>query len=161
MRTVLVVLVILISAVLTFGHRPSVKQPFEIRISAESQSVKVGSSAMISVRLTNNSNRSLDLSGTFYDLTGQDSNFIFEVRDQRGRMVAKRTYPHAELAGGKAILGRVVNPGGTLTENQDVARIYDMTRPGKYTVQVSRPVSFTDKNAQVVKSNEITITVIR
>ena len=52
-----------------------------------------------------------------------------------------------------------VRPGETRTESQDVARIYDMTRPGKYVIQVFRAISSTNEKAGLVGSNKITVTV--
>ncbi|MGA9056701.1 MAG: hypothetical protein WB763_09360 [Terriglobia bacterium] len=159
MRILTAMVIVVALAVLAPCQDRQARKPFTIAISAGSSATKAGSSVDINIRLTNNSSEPLDCSGSFYDLTGQDSNFIYEVRDEHGRMVSKRAYPHPELAAGKAILGRTIRPGESITESQDVGRIYDMTKPGKYVIQVSRPVSFTNQKAGVVKSNKATITV--
>ena len=85
----------------------------------------------INVRLTNNSKQDIDASGGFSDLTGLDPNYVFDVRDSAGNLVPKRRYEHPELATGHPV-NRTIKPGDSLTEEQGVSRLYDMSRPGKY-----------------------------
>jgi hypothetical protein len=75
-------------------------------------------------------------------------------------LAAKRIYAHPELATSSAILDRIINPGDSLAGSQDISRLYDMSRPGKYVIQASRQVSDA-KDSHVVKSNRLTVTVIR
>ena len=72
----------------------------------------------------------------------------------------KKVYPHPELATGSAILDRIVKPGASLTGTQDIGRLFDVTRPGKYVIQASRRVS-DEKDSDIVKSNRVTFTVIQ
>ena len=85
----------------------------------------------------------------YKDGIGLDSTFRFEVRDEHGNLVPKRTYPYEELRTGKVIF-RTIRTGETLTQNQTVSAQYDMRKPGKYTIQVSR---------DDIKSNIVTVTV--
>ena len=101
-----------------------------------------------------------DKSGCYCGPSGLDSYLTWEVRDDQGHFAAKRVYPHPELATRSAILERIVKPGESLAGSQDISRLYDMSRPGKYVIQASRRVSDT-KDAYVVKSNKVTVTVIR
>jgi hypothetical protein len=121
--------------------------------------VKVGSSVDIGILLRNTSAEPLSCSANISDFTGQDPYLRFDVRDDHGRMVPKRVYAHSELAEGHPIMGCTVRPGESRTEGQDVARIYDMTRPGKYVIQVFRAISSTNEKAGVVESNKITVTI--
>ncbi len=134
------------------------KPPFTIQITATSPTVKAGSTVGIGVVLSNTSTQPVDCSGSISGLTHQDPYLTFEVRDDRGRLVPKRVYPHPELTTGHPI-NCTVGPGETRSEYQELDRIYDMTRPGVYTVRVSRPISATDEKPGVVKSNKITITI--
>jgi hypothetical protein len=142
------------------GGGQTAKQPFEIEISATAETVDSGSGPAIIVLLKNTSDQPLDCSGNISDLTGQYANFGIDVRDEHGNAAAKRVYPHPELAEGSPILNCTIAPGGSWTLSQTVDRIYDFTRPGKYVIQVSRPISFTDPKAGVVKSNVITVTIV-
>ncbi|HEY2822693.1 MAG TPA: hypothetical protein VGJ06_16735 [Candidatus Acidoferrum sp.] len=139
-------------------ERPS-RKPFTIVISTNVQTIEVASGVWIRVNLTNTSSRSLDTSANISDLTGTDPNFIFDVRDSDGNSVPKRVYEHPELATGRAILGRLIKPGASLTEDQDISRLYDMSHPGAYVIQVSRRASEFKKDG-VVKSNKITVRIV-
>jgi hypothetical protein len=129
-------------------------------INVETPFVKAGSGVSVNGRLTNISNPPLDTSGCYCGPSGLDSYLTCEVRDDKGHLAAKRVYPHPELATSSAILERTVKPGESLAGSQDISRLYDMSRPGKYVIQASRPVSDA-KDAYVVKSNKVTVTVIR
>jgi hypothetical protein len=161
MRIPVAFLAIAASTASVAGQGRPITQPFAIEISANTPTVKAGSGVVIGIRLTNNSDELLGCGRAYNDMTGQDEIFIIEVRDDHGHLTPKRVYPHPELAGGSAVtLGCDLKRGETLTDSQDVARIYDMTRPGRYVIQVSRPVSFADKKAGVVKSNKVTVTIV-
>ena len=128
-------------------------RPFKIAITAESPTVIAGSNVWIKVSLTNTSNQDLDDSGSWITGMPLDPNFRFEVRDEHGKLVPKRTYPHPELETGSVRFG-AIPPGETITEDQEVSALYDMRKPGKYTIQVWRRDPKYD-----IKSNIITITV--
>jgi hypothetical protein len=133
------------------------EQPFTITITAPTPMVKAGSDVWVVVKITNHSLERLDESGSISGMTSLDPYLGFDVRDTRGNLIAKRVYEHPELATGHPV-NRCIEPGETLTEEQNVSRLYDMTQPGSYIVQVSRPRSgmFTRR---VVKSNKLTIVV--
>jgi hypothetical protein len=150
---------LLIVAVLAVPLRfHATNTPFTLVISSEAKSVKVGSAVEIKLSLTNASAQDIDASANISDLTGVDPNFIFEVRDAIGNLVSKREYEHPELATGHALLNRVIKPGKTLEEKADIGRLYDMSRPGEYSIQASRRASENEKDG-FVKSNKIRITV--
>jgi len=69
------------------------KQPFTLVVEAESAEAKAGSDVWLKVSLTNNSGRDLDMSGGVNLSIGLDPNYSFEVRDDRGSLVPKRSYP--------------------------------------------------------------------
>jgi hypothetical protein len=51
-------------------------------------------------------------------------------------------------------------PRGTLSYSMDISKQYDLSKPGRYTVQVTRSVSDDPPSNDVVESNEITVTVV-
>jgi hypothetical protein len=155
---VVFMVVLLASSALPVLTQENAATPFTIVISPEKPTVKAGSDVWIKVQLTNNSSEDLDLSGSVSDLTGLDSNLNFEVRDDLGKLAPKRVHKHPELAGGRANLDRILKSGQSLTENQNISRLHDMTQPGKYVIRVSRRLS-NNPNDGVVKSNTITVTV--
>jgi hypothetical protein len=134
-----------------------VQKPFSISISAETPVIKAGSDVWINVHLTNTSNHDLDDSGSIDNMIGLDPNLLFAVRDTRGKLVPKRVYKHPELAGGSPV-NRTVRAGESISKEQRVSRLYDMSRPGQYVIQVSRRVSDKPKDG-MMKSNTITVTL--
>jgi hypothetical protein len=140
------------------GQGGSAKPPAALVITTEQPTVKAGSMVAITVHFTNTSKQPIDAGGTFNDATGLDSNFLFDVRDDKGHLAAKRAYRHPELWSGHAILDRVVKPDETLSEEQDISRLYDMTKPGKYVIQASRAIP-KEMGGGVVKSNSVSVTV--
>ncbi|MGB7727367.1 MAG: hypothetical protein WBL50_05005 [Candidatus Acidiferrum sp.] len=150
---------IAIVTVLVLGQNKNLKEPFTIAIKVETPSVKVESAVVVNGRLTNTSNRPIDASGRYCGPSGLDSYLTWDVRNLEGQSVAKKIYPHPELATGSAILDRIIKPGESLAGDQDISRLYDMSRPGEYVIQASRPTSDA-KDAQVIKSNKVSVTVI-
>jgi len=133
------------------------EQPFTITISAPTPSVKAGSDVWVVVKITNHSTERLDESGSISGITGLDPNLVFEVRDTRGNLITKKVYVHPELATGHPI-NRSIESGETLAQEQNISRLYDITQPGSYVVQVSRSPS-RGPTSGVVKSNKVTIVV--
>jgi hypothetical protein len=133
-------------------------QPFTIRIEAGKPEVKSGSEVWIKVHLINTGDRDLDMSGGFSDSTGLDPNYHFDVRDDRGKLIPRRVYPHPELDTGKPV-NRTVKPQQSFTEDQRVSALYDMRRPGKYIIKVSRRASDNPKDGRI-ESNALTITIV-
>jgi hypothetical protein len=143
----------------TSGSSGETKAPVAITIAAESPIVKAGAGVSIRARLLNNSKRPLDASGCYCGPSGLDSAFVWEVRDTNGHLVAKRVYPHPELATGSLILDRIIPPGGEISGDHDVARLYDMKKPGKYVIQAGREIP-KDLGGGTIKSNTVTVTIV-
>ena len=131
--------------------------PFKIAITTESPTVVAGSDVWIKVSLTNTSDHDVNEGAMYITEINLDSTFRFEVRDERGKLVPKRTYPHPELRTGYPV-NRSISPGQTFTQEQRVSALYDMRKPGKYTIQVSRRASDNPKDGEL-KSNLVTVTV--
>jgi hypothetical protein len=130
--------------------------PFKIAITSAPATVVAGAEVSITVSLTNNTNHDLDDSGGYVSGIDLDPNLRFEVRDERGKLVPKRTYPRPELRPGYPV-NRTIAPGQTFTLEQRVGALYDMRKPGKYSIQVSRSIS--DNPKDDIKSNIVTVTV--
>jgi len=137
---------------LAFSQQPN-QPPFKIAISAENSAIVAGSEVTINVELTNSSSQDVSEGVMYMDATGLDSTFRFEVRDENRKLVPKRTYAHPELATG-SVKFRTIRAGQTLTQEQRVSALYDMLKPGKYTIQVWRRSLDYD-----IKSNIVTVTV--
>jgi len=139
---------------LALSQQPN-QAPFKVVVAVENSTVVAGSDVAVDVSLTNTSNQDVS-EGVMYKGTGIDSTLRFEVRDGNGKLVPKRTYPHPELATG-SVKFRTISVGETLTQHQTVSALYDLRKPGKYTVQVFRRSSANPDDD--IKSNIVTITV--
>jgi len=111
--------------------------PISVRISPQAPTSKSASDIWITVHITNTSDQPVDLSGSINEMTGQDSILSFEVHDLNGKSSVKRKYKHPELAGHHPVMDRILRPGQSLTEEENLSRLYDMSAPGTYVVQVS------------------------
>jgi len=49
-----------------------------------------------------------------------------------------------------------LDPGKSVTNRVNVTQVYDLSRPGKYTIQVKQ---YDDESKSFVKPNKITVTV--
>ncbi len=137
---------------LAFFQQPN-PAPFKIAISSDTPTVIAESDVSIKVSLTNTSNQDVDEGVMYMDGINLDSTFRFEVRDEHGKLVFKRTYPYEELRTGH-VRFRTIRAGENLTQSQPVSALYDMRKPGKYTIQVWRRNPDYD-----IKSNIVTVTV--
>jgi len=143
-------LFLLVSVVL--WQQPT-QAPFKIVISAETSTIVAGDDVTIDVSLTNTSNQLVSEGALYVSGIELDSTLRFEILDEHRKPVPKRTYPHEELRGG-SVRFRDIKPGETVTQHQRVSALYDMRRPGKYTIQVWRRNPDYD-----IKSNIVTVTV--
>lgn len=159
MKTLIALSIAMLMPVLGRGaaDQSEPKPPITISLTLETITVKAGAAVSVRTVLTNNSKQPFDASGCYCGPAGLDSLFKWEVHDN-GHLVAKRAYPHPELATGKIILDRVVKPGGQLSGSQDISRLYDMTKPGKYTILAILELP-KKMGGGIIKSNTITITV--
>src|SRR5437879_1181578 len=103
---------------LAFCQQPN-PAPFKIAIAAESSTVGADDDVTIKVSLTNTSSQDVNDGVMYKDGISLDSTFRFEVRDEHGKLVPKRTYPHEELRTGSVIF-RTIRAGQTLTQPQPV-----------------------------------------
>lgn len=146
----------------TSGTQPAML----LAISAEQNSVNVGTPVRVKVILTNKSGHDVTFSrpGDGYDCR-------LDVRDINGKLApdtkfgylrsSHDTKPDEFVISPDDLKGRLVvvtvKAGETLTWEEDAAKLYDMTQPGKYAVQgqMQDPTN----PSEALKSNTITVTV--
>ncbi len=141
------------------------KQPFSIKINAGHSHVKVGDPVYVGIEMRNTSDHEIDCTAMTGN-NGIDGNFQYEILDDNGdpapKIAAGKTFPEA--------IPCTLKPENNYSTGGEISRIFDFSRPGKYTIQLSRPIWGNDQipgtgrtvqNGQaVVKSNKITITVV-
>jgi hypothetical protein len=131
---------------------------FQIEISAPSDEVQLGGDALIVIALTNLAEHQI-LFAHRPGMNNPEFSYAFQVRNAAGRVVEETAYGresrvHPETEGRTV---DYVQPGQSVTQTAHLARLVNLSRPGRYTVRVSRR----DPESQtVVESNEITLNVV-
>jgi hypothetical protein len=149
--------VLIILAACAAGPAQSTTPPFTLTLEAEENPVKAGSVVKVDITLQNSSNRAIHV-----HLSLAETEYTFEVRDGQYRIPPATEY--ARKAKGRGYFSNdqifYLQPGESLPKDLLVlTKFYDMSRPGKYTVQVSRAVP-KELGGGTVKSNTLTITVV-
>jgi hypothetical protein len=141
------------------------KKPFKLHLSTDKPVVKSGDLVYIQVLMTNISDHDVDCTRNWRNAL--DRNYGYDVKDENGQPVPEivKQPPTFRLS------PCIIAPGETSSLSGGViSTLYDFSRPGKYTIQVSRGVwgdnnrpgtaGTGDNNQADVKSNTITITVL-
>jgi hypothetical protein len=123
------------------------------------KTVRVGSGVTVRIRKTNTTDQEIPKLGP----ENGPSGYNFDVRDENGNLIAQQnpTTQWAKGGGPAPVLGTkdlVLQPGESKIDYMPLSRWYDLSKPGRYTIQVSERVSNVPGSA-VVKSNTVTITI--
>ncbi len=138
---------------------PQSAPSFTLAIGAKGSEFRVGSRISLDVTMKNITKHTIDHSGWYSD--AGDMSYSVDVRDEDGKPAEKIMHEHPELDTPDYFWGAIL-PGDSVTSKLRISRIYKFDRPGKYTIQVSRPDGdFRDENGKpvIIKSNIITITI--
>jgi hypothetical protein len=145
------------------------RPPFKLEISAYSDGkfatttggliVKIGAEVGINIFKANTSlHREEDCVIVENPTTGLDEKYQYDVRDSSGNPVRKRAIDRPEPFITPST-PCTIKPGESQgSDSNTITRLYDLRNPGKYTIQVSQPISRKIEDG-VVKSNAITVTV--
>ena len=143
------------------GQPPKLVEPrFSIAISVDSSTVKTGSQITTKAVLTNKAKDTIFLD-TFAQWTGE-LDLEVEVRDVQGNLAPLTDYGRLVIKGegDVPIVGKVFSmallPGEVLKKDVVISKLYDLSQPGKYTIQAQR---VDDANGALAKSNTVTVTV--
>jgi hypothetical protein len=135
----------------TFAQQPESPQvpkaPFTLSLAAESPTTKIGLPVWVKVTLKNTSNHDLKIEKEI-------SEDLCTVVVQEATLQMGFATRRASGIGSLGIIG--IQPGKTVVDRVNVSRMYDLTRPGKYTIQAQRSDDVTKAK---VLSNKITVTV--
>ena len=144
---------------------PKPQAPFSIAISPLQQSIAAGTEVKVEIALKNISNREIYLSKS--NASSQaEFHFVVEAHDDTGkpvpdteygrRVMRRETKKRSVLFGSEIFF--TLQPGEIFQDEVIASKLYDLSQPGKYVIQLSRRVSDNPKDG-VGKSNEITVTV--
>lgn len=107
---------------------------FSIDLKTDKYQVVAGGPVDLIVVITNTSNHDVDC--TVNGSNALDRNYVYDVTDEEGRPVPKIEKKHH---GGSSVWPCVLKPGQSETPGGGrISVLYDFSRPGKYTIQVSR-----------------------
>ncbi len=115
------------------------------------EEVKAGADIEIKIKFTNNSNHEINLL-EFYE-NGVNLSYSYDVRDEKGVLIEKKNKRRL----GGSVKQRTIKAGESVEAGTLVSRVFNMSQPGQYVIQVSYAISDDPKDA--VKSNSITVKV--
>ena len=138
------------------GNLPA---PFALSISAKPDTINLGGKIRVHITLKNSSGQAITIPRSPSDEFAE--RFCdFHVTDASGNDVPLTAYGKA--ARGRQFSGSVVkvrlNPGETIDEDTLLEKQFNISEPGAYVVQASRPIS-NDPNDGIVSSNKISISI--
>lgn len=135
---------------------PPANTPFSLTIATKESTVRAGSPVLVEVKMENKSDHDLAVyRAVSGDLDQGGWVYKVSVRDTKG--VEPPQTKFAQSVGVAGSGGYVsLRPEKTLTDRCNVAKLYDLSRPGNYTIQVER---LDEQSKAFVKSNTITVTV--
>lgn len=123
-------------------------------ISAKESSVKSGAAIWVNIAIENKSDHELFV---YSALTGKDDDqggwvYHADVQDEKGQKPLPTGFEKRISIGSGGYIH--LQPGKTVTDRINICKLYDVIRPGKYSIQVYR----TDYR-ETLRSNTITVTV--
>ncbi|MGC1417703.1 MAG: hypothetical protein WA817_20615 [Candidatus Acidiferrum sp.] len=129
------------------------KPPFTLVLTSKEPKVSLGADVWVKIVWTNTSK--VELNDNLYrDPSGLDFNYILDFQDSDGHPVTKA---RASVTG-SAQFGTLKH-GVSEDDGIDLSRLYVLSHPGHYTLQVSRRVP-KELGGGLIKSNKITITIV-
>ena len=152
------VLLNVVSMSISLGaYAQAAQPPFMLTISADPPVVKAGRNVVVAVTMTNTSKHKIECAHPYNRKLDMDILDNYDIRDGRGNLVVENTTTPGFA--GSFPPARVLKPGESQHIGDDVLNIlYNLSRPGVYTIQMSRAISNNPKDG-AVKSNTITVTV--
>jgi hypothetical protein len=135
----------------TFAQKST---PFRLVLDSPHSAVKRGEDLTVRVTLENTSPRPIAVSESVGEIQSQ---YLFEVWDSQGN-VPPETERARKLKGPvtSSDVIHTLQPGGKLQNEIVLTQLYDISRSGKYTIQVSRVIP-KELGGGVAKSNKITL----
>ncbi len=157
----------LLMLLLVVGSGLSAADEGSITISTAKGTVKSGSDVTVEVIFTNTSKANIVFASGAKREDQGELDYTVHVRDSSSARAPETKRGHLlrtgeDSPGGETylIISSTMNidvpPGGTVKREILLNRLYDLSKPGKYTIQVERIIG---ASAVLTKSNVLTITV--
>lgn len=137
------------------------QKPFSLSIETQPQTAKVGEEILLRVTLTNTSSSEIRFGEVPGDPPPGEFVYKIEVQDSKGQSARLteygRKFDSAVPARGSRVT-HALQPGESLTDNVTLNKLYDFSRPDKYTVKVARQIP-DHLGKGIIKANPITVTI--
>jgi hypothetical protein len=127
--------------------------PFRITIKTASETVVAGALIELHLNVLNTSTETMVAKSAFQAYDG-DPTYEYSCNDSSGNSVSKEI-----KMVGSAHDPPSIKPGETYTSTVFLDRVCDLSRPGRYEIQLSRGLPM-GSHERIVKSNMIQITVV-
>lgn len=137
------------------GEKPS----SQLIIAAPESTVEAGADIPLNITFTNSSHVTLRV--MLSPEEAAEVGYMISVRDSQGRTVPKTDY-YQKLLNGVHWIGKFteLRPGENLEDDLLLNKLYDMSQPDVYSIQVKRPGMVFPENAIPAQSNIITLTIV-
>jgi hypothetical protein len=159
---------ILAIAIIGVALAQTVQRPFSLSISVAHDTVKAGSPIVVKIQFKNISDHDISRvvrpEGAAH---GELLGFPPIVRDDQGKeppltrqgrlIFGRQTPADRTIYSGTSVGGTAMHPGHVITPEIRLSELYDLSAPGKYTIQVW---TYDDENKEKVMSNTVTVTVV-
>jgi hypothetical protein len=148
----------------TANPSQAAKAPFSISISTPASVVTAGSDVIVNIALTNTSDREIILQNTMVSRNAAEFDYWIDVRDEKGKAAPQTKYGiklkgdgvHPPAATASNSIDLPFKPGETVRPRIVVNKLFDLSQPGAYTIQVSR---FDPESGAAAHSNIIKVTI--
>ena len=146
-----------------------VKDPvYGLTLQSRQAEYRIGAPVPVEIITKNLAKHEIEATDTGGMSSGADLYYMIDVRDGQGNSAVETPLGKAIRSGTAFRIGSTVRglgepspklqPGKSKTDEVLLNRLYDLTQPGRYTVQVRRR---DDTSGTAPKSNMITITIIK
>jgi hypothetical protein len=142
------------------------KQLFSLTIAEPNEPLKSGTELRLLVTVTNTSNRTISFIISPGPIPEDGLLYEIKVRDAQGRSAPPSAYlrtkdPRVPIDYGSRF-ARTLSPGESFVDQVTVTSFYDLSQPGKYTIEVALPIPPRQNLGKgIIKSNSIAVTVTK
>jgi hypothetical protein len=143
---------------------PGANPPFSLTLHAPTGSLRIGSEIHLTVTVTNISDHEFNFGVAPSTVPDMTMSYSIEIRDAKGYQpsptpLLRDLREHPKPPSG-SIFGYAIAPGKSYDEKLEITRLYVLT-PGRYTMQVAGSQKPWPDPADAVKSNVITINLVK
>ena len=139
-RVISAVVVLLVASQM-YSQAPTA--PFSLKLDVSPSNAKVGLNIVMEVDLTNDTNKRIGLQ-VCLGMT-VECNFEVHVRDSHGNSAPETRYLKPDVF---SVAGMSIEPGETIKFFSDLPKLFDLSGPNRYEIQVDKLDSYTNRTVQ-------------